>query len=416
MMRVIADDLTGACDIGAELAAAGLAVRVSIAGEGGDEDPHVLRVLNTQSRAIAAHTAYARVLQLLHHRPADVLVKKIDTALRGHLGAELDAALDGLGAVAAFLLPAVPAAGRLTRGGCQWFGGRPLDATEFAGDPEGPGAESSIATVLARESRRRTEVIGTAVLRSGGLAERARRLMRAGAEFFVVDAESDADLTCAVSAILELPRPLCVAGSIALARAVAPHLTCESRQHAAYAARPISHPALVVCGSRHPMARAQIEALVAAGLAVSVAAPSAAAPAVERAAAAARAGAQLGAGGTVVLAPAPHSGTPDASARRATERLLAELTRQIAARAAMPTLVLVGGETAHAVLTALGATELAVHGSFGPLVAVGEILTGTAVGATLVTKGGSGGEPGSLVELLASATAVKSAAMRQRAM
>ena len=282
MMQVIADDLTGACDVGAELAAAGLAVRVSVAGEGGDEDPQVLRVVNTQSRAIAASAAYARVLRLVRQRPTDLLVKKIDTALRGHLGAELDAVLEGLGAIAAFVLPAVPAAGRLTRDGCQWFGGRPLAVTDFARDPEGPGAESSIASVLARESRRRSEVIGTAVLRAGGLAERARRLMRAGAAFFVIDAETDADLVCAVSAILELPRPLCLAGSIALARAVAPHLACEPVRHTTHAVQPVSGPALVVCGSLHPMARAQIDALVASGLAVSVTAPSPAAPAALR--------------------------------------------------------------------------------------------------------------------------------------
>jgi uncharacterized protein YgbK (DUF1537 family) len=414
MVRVIADDLTGACDVGGELAAAGLNVRVSLTGESRDDDPRMLRVLNTQSRAISADAAYARVLRLARQRPSDVLVKKIDTALRGHLGAELDAVLDGLGAVAAFVLPAVPAAGRVTRDGCQWFGGSLLAETEFAHDPEGPGAESSITTVLRRESRRRSEVIGTAVVRSGSLVDRARRLMQAGAAFFVVDVESDVDLACAVSAIWELPRPLCLAGSVALARALVPHLTCTSERHTAFVPRATSGPALLVCGSLHPMARAQIAALVAADRAVPVTAPSAAAPARERVAAAARVAAQLGSGKSVVLVPAAPPAVPTVSERRATERLLAEVTRQVASRTRVPTLVLIGGETAYAVLTALDATEIAAYGSFGPLVAVAEVVTGTVAGTTLVTKGGSGGEPDTLAELLTRAGKLKPAAMCTR--
>ncbi|MGH7893173.1 MAG: four-carbon acid sugar kinase family protein, partial [Candidatus Binatia bacterium] len=200
---MIADDLTGACDVGAEFAAAGLPARVAVDAAHTAVDAGVLQVVNTQSRALTTHAAYERVLRVVRGRSTDLLLKKIDSALRGHLGAELEAVLDGSGAIAALVLPAIPAAGRVTRDACQWFGGRPLGATEFARDPEGPGAESSIPAVLARESRRRTETISAAIVRSGGLVDRVRALARAGAAFFVVDAETDADLAGAVAAILE---------------------------------------------------------------------------------------------------------------------------------------------------------------------------------------------------------------------
>ena len=57
------------------------------------------------------------------------------------------------------------------------------------------------------------------------------------------------------------------------------------------------------------------------------------------------------------------------------------------------TLVLIGGETSHAILTRLAAGAIAVHGRIAPLVARGTLLRGIAAGVTLVTKGGSGGEP-----------------------
>lgn len=413
MLAVIADDVTGACDVGAELAMAGLAVRVAVdggtraRGTGGGAEDDVVRVLNTQSRALSARHAYERVCELLRRRPADLLLKKIDTALRGHLGAELEGVLDGLGAVAVFVLPAIPAAGRATRAGCQWFGGRPLAASEFASDPEGPGAESSVAAVVARESRQRTEVIGQDVVCAGRLAERVVTLTRAGAVFFVVDAETDDDLARAVAAILELPRPLCLAGSIGLAAALAPRLVADGDARvcaAGVAGRAASGaslvpPALVVCGSLHSTARAQIDAALAADLVVAVPAP-AAGSAVDWEAAAACARGHLAAGRHVVVAPPAPAGTPQEAACRATERQLADLTYAIVAGARAGTLVLIGGETSYAVLARLGATELAVRGRWAPLVAVGEVLAGVAAGAVLISKGGSGGDPGTLARLL----------------
>ena len=414
---VIADDLTGACDVGAELATAGFIVRVMVDCadqlEAPRDAPGVVRVLNTQSRGLGTRDAHDRVSRAVRRRPAAVLLKKIDTALRGHLGTELDAALDGIGARLAFILPAIPAAGRVTREGCQWFAGLPLASTEFANDPEGAGGESSIAAVLARESGRRAGVIGRSVVTAGELAERARTFAREGVAFVVVDAESDADLATAVASILALEPPLCLAGSTALAWALARHLAergdCSApgtgiRPGARPCATPRG-PALIVCGSLHSTAREQIAAVLKAGLAVRVAAPASdACGGVSAAALAARVA--LGAGRHVVVSAVAPAAPPDLAARRATESTLAELTREIIAESGpAATLVLIGGETSYAVLRRLGTTELAVRGCFAPLIAVGEILDGTAAGAELVTKGGSGGGVDTLVALLTSTAA-----------
>jgi uncharacterized protein YgbK (DUF1537 family) len=258
-LQVIADDVTGACDVGAELAAAGFAVRVAVNGEAGADDADEICVVNTQSRGVRASEAYARVLRIARRRSIDVLLKKIDTALRGHLGAELDAALDGLGAAAAFVAPAIPAVGRMTRGGCQWFDGRLLGETEFASDPEGGGVESSVAAVVARESRRRSELIGLETLRANGLGERARTLMRAGADLFVLDAESDDDLAAVVRSVLDLPHPLCLAGSIGVTAALANALRPGGTRVASALTAALPGPALIVCGSLHSMASAQLD-------------------------------------------------------------------------------------------------------------------------------------------------------------
>ncbi len=387
----IADDLTGACDVAAELAAAGHRVRV-VVEPGGTlaDDGTALAIVNTQTRALRPADAAARVRRALDGSRAPIVLKKIDTALRGHLGAELDAACDVTGAPA-FVIAAIPAAGRVTRDGCQWFNGVALAATEFARDPEGPGAVSSIPDVLARESTRRAAVVAREVVRDGRLPAEFARGRREGVDVFVMDAESDEDVHAAVAAILALPRPLCLAGSITLAGALATHLEGAAKVGCSDPAA-LPTPALIVSGSLHSRARAQVDAVLAGDGAVRLALPPVddAAARVRFVAAARRA---FAAGTSVVVAaPAPPD-VPSAAALRAIERALADTVAAVVDAMAIPTLVIIGGETSYAILVRIGAGAIAVRGRIAPLVAAGTILHGAAAGTRLVTKGGSGGEP-----------------------
>jgi uncharacterized protein YgbK (DUF1537 family) len=143
---------------------------------------------------------------------------------------------------------------------------------------------------------------------------------------------------------------------------------------------------LIVNGSLHTRARAQVDAVLATGQAIALVGTGTAAVARDAAAALAR-------GTTVVLAPAPASSVPTAEALRATETALAETVAAIAAATPLATLVLIGGETSYAVLTRLAAGAIVVHGRVAPLVALGTIQRGVAAGTTVITKGGSGGDP-----------------------
>lgn len=392
----IADDLTGACDVAAELAVAGCRARVVVdpeASPAADDDGAVV-VVNTQSRALAPPEAAARVRRVLAAHPATRVLKKIDTALRGHVGAELDAALTALGA-RGFVLAAIPSAGRVTRGGCQWFGGRPLAETEFARDPEGPGPISSIPEVIARESARPVAVLPRT--QAGALAA-AVRAQGGAVDCFVVDAESDDDVRRAVADVLALSGPVCLAGSIALAAALAPHLGPRNAVGAG-APSPLPMPALIVNGSLHSRARAQVDAVLATGRACLV--TPRADDAGERAALASHAATELAAGTSVVLAPPPARAVPTMDELRATETMLADLTAAIAVRTAIATLVVIGGETSYAVLRRLRAGAIDVDGRVAPLVARGTIARGDAAGTRIVTKGGSGGEPDVIAALVA---------------
>jgi uncharacterized protein YgbK (DUF1537 family) len=390
----IADDVTGACDVGGEFAAAGWRVRVLVGGPGhGGADELV--IVNTQSRMLATDEAAARVRAALARTPADVVLKKIDTALRGHLGAELEATTEALGAAAAFVIPALPAAGRVTRAGRQWLEGRPLGSTEFARDPEGPGAESSIAAVLARESAWPSGVVDVASVRGGRLAAAARILLAAGRRFVVVDAETDDDVARAVDALWALPRPLCLAGSVPVAAALARRVVRDCPAGAAAPWAGVRAPTLVVCGSLHSRAHAQTAALIDAGMAEREPMTTTAPAAIAR-----RARAHLDRGRSVVIAAPAVEGAPTADALRRTGQCLADVVYGVAAAGPLASLVLIGGETTYTVLQRLEADELRVHGRPSSLVAVAEIAAGVATGSQLVTKGGSGGAVDALCALL----------------
>src|SRR5256886_3050641 len=203
-LRIIADDLTGACDIGAEMLPwpAGVVVQPAAGGSG---PVGALGVRNTQSRTLPPSEAarrVSRVLADLRTGWSGIVLKKIDTGLRGPLGAEIDAAMDVLGVGEAFVLPAIPEVGRTTEQGRQMIGGVPVHRTAFARDPQNPIRDASVPAAVEATSRRRGAVIGLGALRGRDDFDDALAGARAGgAALFVCDAETDADLERAV------PRP-----------------------------------------------------------------------------------------------------------------------------------------------------------------------------------------------------------------
>jgi uncharacterized protein YgbK (DUF1537 family) len=346
-------------------------------------------VRNTQSRTLAPAEAAGRVGAVLADVGpgwAGLLLKKIDTGLRGQLGAEIDAAMDLLGIEESFVLPAIPEIGRTTQQGRQMIGGIPVHLTAFARDPQNPIADASVPGAIEATSRRRAAVIDLAAVRSdlGRAVDEARAR---GASVLVCDAETDADLERSMRALLSRLRPLLLVGSVGLARALRRVLGSENGVRS-----PFSGPApapgsgvLVVAGSAHPATRAQIERATMRHLIEPIEVEAGGAEA-----AGLVAGRLLRAGRAAALvAPAVTDG-------RGSAAVLADLRRAALnglSRARPAGLVLVGGETAFHVLEGLGLPDLWLESRLSPLVVRARLMTGPWAGLALVTKGGSTGAP-----------------------
>jgi uncharacterized protein YgbK (DUF1537 family) len=149
MIAVIADDLTGAAELG------GIGLRHGLRTEIRTIVPqhtttHLL-IIAADSRskpepaAIEEMTAITRQLKLL--RP-EWVYKKTDSVLRGHVTAELKAHLQILDLQSALLIPANPGLGRTIRDGHYYLNGKPVHHSAFSLDPEFPIYSSDIRDML----------------------------------------------------------------------------------------------------------------------------------------------------------------------------------------------------------------------------------------------------------------------------
>jgi uncharacterized protein YgbK (DUF1537 family) len=245
---VIADDFTGANDAGSGLAQAGARVHVLFGTEGPlPEDAVDVLVISTDSRAVSASQATERVAQVVQHFAAQLqqgwLFKKIDSTLRGNVGAETAAALRASGKRLALVAPAVPRLGRTTREGKVWVDQRLLTDTEFASDPKTP--------ILSARVLDQMQIDGTEIDLPTLRSDRLDAVLAASHGIVVVDAENEADLARLITAAARLTEKPLLVGAAGLSDALGTALSV----------RP-SRPVLAVVGSMSSSAQQQIATLL----------------------------------------------------------------------------------------------------------------------------------------------------------
>lgn len=258
---ILADDLTGANDTGVQFARLGLRTRVCFGAlQEQALDTSEVVVIDTDTRNCDAALAYQRVFtvaQAVAQRNLSIVYKKLDSTLRGALGAELDAVMDACATQLVILSPAFPANHRTLRGGILYLGDTPVAESAFAHDPQRPVTTSHLPALLASQTRRPVHALGLDTITAGAhqLAARVQALRSDAGVIVVCDAMTDAHLAVIAEAAQRLGEGCLLAGSAGLARPLAAYLTEQ------VAAAKAAHVLLVV-GSIHPIARQQIHALV----------------------------------------------------------------------------------------------------------------------------------------------------------
>lgn len=149
MIAVIADDFTGAAEIGGVGLRYGL--NVLIETEVNNVEGVDLLVIATDTRSLSAEAAYEEVTritrQLLELEPVFIF-KKIDSVLRGHVTKELEAQMLVANKNKAMIVAANPAVGRTIVNGKYFVDSLPLNETSFADDPEFPVDSAEVTDIV----------------------------------------------------------------------------------------------------------------------------------------------------------------------------------------------------------------------------------------------------------------------------
>jgi uncharacterized protein YgbK (DUF1537 family) len=149
MIGVIADDLTGAAEIGAVGLRHGLRAEVILAGAPGRKAD--LICVDTDSRSCDPTEAARRATnaaRMLQSCGADWIYKKTDSVLRGNVTPEIEAVVRQLGLSSALLVPANPSLGRTVVNGQYFVCGQLIHQTEFARDPKHPRLSPNVLELL----------------------------------------------------------------------------------------------------------------------------------------------------------------------------------------------------------------------------------------------------------------------------
>ena len=99
---IIADDLAGACDTGIEFLDLVGSVTVVVDSDIPEMKKNQFKglvVWNTESRGLSAHDAHSKVrrtCELAGAKEKRILLKKTDSAFRGHFGREISTVMDAL--------------------------------------------------------------------------------------------------------------------------------------------------------------------------------------------------------------------------------------------------------------------------------------------------------------------------------
>ena len=145
-MIVIADDITGAAEMAGIAFSHGENVRLVCGGVAGGcgTATYGTMVIATDTRSMSEAEAVAetqRITSALSHQPSTIF-KKTDSALRGHVVAELTALMQATGYHRAVYLPANPSKGRIIKNGIYYINNVPIHETDFSFDPEFPAKTS----------------------------------------------------------------------------------------------------------------------------------------------------------------------------------------------------------------------------------------------------------------------------------
>lgn len=200
---IVGDDMTGVNSSAVLLARQGLKcatffdLKDYVAEEYQDLD---VVIISTDSRSTTEEIAYERVdkaMKAVYDQNVKLVNKRMDSTLRGNIGAELKAILDNLPqGTLALMVPVFPSSGRECIGGYLMVNHVPLEKTIVAKDPKNPITTSKVVPLLEKQMQEAIGFIELSHVMQGQktIAEDIRRQYNSGCRVIVADAVTNEDV------------------------------------------------------------------------------------------------------------------------------------------------------------------------------------------------------------------------------
>lgn len=212
-LGIVADDVTGGTTVGALLAREGIEptlcydARTMADIVSPNED---VIITSTDSRAMKPEEAYKAVreaTQSLLSLGATQFSKRIDTTMRGNIGAEVEGMLSALDDdYVALVVPAMPQSKKVMIGGYLLIDSIPLAMTDVAHDVRTPVVLSDVRNLVQSQMKQRVAyvpvddiVLGAHTIAAQLLLQRAR-----GRRVFVIDAATLQEIQWIADAVVDL--------------------------------------------------------------------------------------------------------------------------------------------------------------------------------------------------------------------
>jgi uncharacterized protein YgbK (DUF1537 family) len=257
----LADDLSGALEVGALFAEHGLEAEVITAAstDGALTPERPVLVIDTETRHVSPTDAQAFVSDLIRRfqpNESTLLYKKTDSTMRGNIGSEFSALCTALPNRSVVYSPAYPRMGRTVSEGILFVHGIPVSDTEFAHDPLNPVRRSFIPEILRSHNDERHFPLCIEEVDPEKLVLRENAVL-------VCNGNSDEQIQQAARFVLEHQNQVIAAGPAAFAASLAGLISKRAR-----ITLPEIKTCLIVNGSRHSLSIEQVMHAVEHGIEV----------------------------------------------------------------------------------------------------------------------------------------------------
>lgn len=255
---VVADDITGADDIGVMYYKSGHAAVLYPYYESASAGfCHAEKlVVDTDSRFVEPKEAYRRVHEVVRRHAGQGVQQyfsKQCSVFRGNIGSEFDAMLDATGEAFAPVVLGFPDNGRTTLHGIHYVHGELLENSQFRNDPVNPMHQSGLVDILAAQTQRPVCSVGYEAYTNEDALRTVLEEKRAAGGYAIFDVRHNEDLKL-LARVLKNEKVLC--GSSAIAYYLG--LEEESSTAPAAALHSRAGPVLCVVGSLTPQTTAQV--------------------------------------------------------------------------------------------------------------------------------------------------------------